>query len=52
MMPVMTRKLHIRKINKFLQEKAEAEKNAIDGSSKSINPKTLQAPDFITKMKK
>jgi hypothetical protein len=52
MMPVMTRKLHIRKINKFLEDRAEAEEKAMNRSSKSVNPKSLNVPDFATKVKK
>ena len=52
MMPVMTRKLHIRKINKFLQDRAEAEEKAMKGSSSSVDPKSLNVPDFVSKIKK
>jgi hypothetical protein len=51
-MPVMTRKLHIRKINKFLQDRAEAEEKAVKGSSRSVDPKTMNVPDFVSKIKK
>jgi hypothetical protein len=51
-MPVMTRKLHIRKINKFLQDRAEAEEKAAKGSSRSVDPKTMNVPDFVSKIKK
>jgi len=54
-MPVMTRKYHIRKINDFLQKKAEAEEKAMKGSNtmdaKSYS-KQVQVPDFISKVKK
>jgi hypothetical protein len=52
MMPVMTRKLHIRKINKFLQDRAEVEEKAMKGSSSSVDPKSLNVPDFVSKIKK
>jgi hypothetical protein len=52
-MPVMTRRYHIRKINEFLEKKAEAEEKAMKG--KSIDPKSskqMQVPDFVAKAKK
>lgn len=54
-MPVMTRRYHIRKINDYLEKKAEAEKAAYEGSSGKIDPKAqkqIQVPDFISKVKK
>lgn len=54
-MPIMTRRYHIRKINEFLQKKAEAEEKAMKGSNtmdaKSY-AKTVQVPDFTSKVKK
>jgi hypothetical protein len=52
-MPVMTRRYHIRKINDFLQKKAEAEEKAMKGNS--VDPKSMkqvQVPDFVAKVKK
>jgi hypothetical protein len=53
-MPIMTRKYHIRKINEFLQKKAEAEEKAMRGSNtmdaKSY-AKSAQVPDFASKVK-
>jgi hypothetical protein len=54
-MPVMTRRYHIKKINEFLQKKAEAEEKATKGSNtmdaKSY-AKSTNVPDFISKTKK
>ena len=52
-MPIMTRRYHIRKINDFLQKKAEAEEKAMKGNS--VDPKSMkqvQVPDFVAKAKK
>lgn len=53
-MPIMTRRYHIRKINDFLQKKADAEKETMKGNK--IDPKShskqVQVPDFISKVKK
>ncbi len=53
-MPIMTRRYHIRKINEFLQKKAEAEEKARRGSNtvdaKSYT-KSAQVPDFVSKLK-
>jgi hypothetical protein len=51
-MPIMTRRYHIRKINEYLEKKAEAEEKAANSSSRSINPKTMNVPDFVSKVKK
>jgi hypothetical protein len=51
-MPVITRRYHIRKINDFLQKKAEAEEKASKGNS--VDPKSMkqvQVPDFVAKSK-
>lgn len=53
MMPIMTRRYHIRKINEYLEKKAEAEEKAMKG--KSVNPQSMkqfQVPDFVAKAKK
>jgi len=53
-MPIMTRRYHIRKINEFLEKKAEAEKNAV--SSNKVDPRSQvfrpNIPDFTSKVKK
>jgi hypothetical protein len=52
-MPVMTRKYHIRKINEFLEKKAEAEENASKGNKTDLRSiKKPPLPDFISKAKK
>ena len=54
-MPVITRRYHIRKINDFLQKKAEAEEKASKGSNTmdaKAYSKTIHPPDFVTKAKK
>jgi len=51
-MPIMTRRYHIRKINEYLEKKAEAEEKAANSSSRSVNPKTMNVPDFVSKVKK
>lgn len=54
-MPIMTRRYHIRKINDFLEKKAEAEEKASKSSntmSAKEYSKTVQVPDFISKVKK
>jgi hypothetical protein len=51
-MPIMTRRYHIRKINEYLEKKAEADEKAMKGSSRSVDPKSLNVPDFVSKMKK
>jgi hypothetical protein len=51
-MPIMTRRYHIRKINEYLGKKAEAEEKAMKGSSNSIDPRSMNVPDFVSKMKK
>jgi hypothetical protein len=48
----MTRRYHIRKINEYLGKKAEAEEKAMKGSSNSIDPRSMNVPDFVSKMKK
>ena len=54
-MPIMTRRYHIKKINEFLQKKAEAEEKAMKVSntmdSKSY-VKSTNVPDFVSKVKK
>jgi hypothetical protein len=52
-MPIMTRRYHIRKINEYLEKKAEAEEKAMKGNS--VDPKSMkqvQVPDFVAKAKK
>jgi hypothetical protein len=52
-MPIMTRRYHIRKINDYLEKKAEAEEKASKGNS--VDPKSMkqvQVPDFVAKAKK
>jgi hypothetical protein len=51
-MPIMTRRYHIRKINDYLEKRAEAEEKAMKGSSSSVDPKSLNVPDFVSKIKK
>jgi hypothetical protein len=51
-MPIMTRRYHIRKINEYLGKKAEAEEKAMKGSSNSIDPRSMNVPDFVSKIKK
>jgi hypothetical protein len=52
-MPIMTRRYHIRKINEYLEKKAEAEEKAMKGNS--VDPRSMkqvQVPDFVAKAKK
>jgi len=52
-MPVITRRYHIRKINDFLQKKAEAEEKTMKGNS--VDPKSMKqvpVPDIVAKAKK
>lgn len=53
-MPVMTRRYHIRAINKFLKEKQDAEEKAMKGSN-TMDAKTYSkqtnVPDFVSKVK-
>ena len=53
-MPIMTRRYHIKKINEFLQKKAEAEEKAMKSNSGRIDPRTIKdsIPDFVSKVKK
>lgn len=51
-MPIMTRRYHIRKINEYLEKKAEADEKAMKGSSNSIDPRSMNVPDFVSKIKK
>jgi len=53
-MPIMTRRYHIRKINDFLQKKADAEEKAMKSNSGRINPRDqkVSIPDFVSKVKK
>lgn len=52
-MPIMTRRYHIRMINKFLQEKVEAEEKAMKGANtQSVSPSSkVNVPDFVSKVK-
>jgi hypothetical protein len=53
-LPIMTRRYHIRKINEFLQKKAEAEEKAMKSNSGRIDPRSSKdfVPDFVSKVKK
>ena len=54
-MPIMTRRYHIRKINEYLEKKAEVEKEASKGSNTmdaKAYSKTINPPDFVAKAKK
>jgi len=53
-MPIMTRRYHIRKINEFLEKKAEAEKKAMNTNSGTVNARDnkVPIPDFVSKVKK
>ena len=55
-MPIMTRRYHIRKINDFLEKRAEAEQKAMNSSSNRVSAREyaskVSVPDFISKIKK
>jgi hypothetical protein len=55
-MPIMTRRYHIRKINDFLQKKADAEEKAMNSNSGKVSARDyagkVPVPDFISKIKK
>jgi hypothetical protein len=55
-MPIMTRRYHIRKINEFLQKKADAEEKAMNSNSGKVSARDytnkVPVPDFISKVKK
>jgi hypothetical protein len=55
-MPIMTRRYHIKKINEYLQKKQEAEEAAAKGNSNTMSAKDYSkqtnVPDFVSKVKK
>lgn len=55
-MPIMTRRYHIRKINEFLEKKAEAQAKAMKSNSNTVSARDytskVSVPDFISKVKK
>jgi len=55
-MPIMTRRYHIRKINEFLEKKAEAQEKAMKSNSNTVSARDytskVSVPDFVSKVKK